>query len=87
MLFSFLSDFYDSKELDSLILQTKKLPERLVFGKVGILGGREEGDLISANLADDRKETPMLVCSFMVERFWGRHRLWVSTPSGFRELG
>lgn len=22
------------------------------------------------NLAGDRKETPMLVCSFMAERFW-----------------
>ena len=55
--------------MDSLTLQTKRLPERLVFGKVGILGCREEGDLISANLAGDRKETPMLVCSFMVERF------------------
>lgn len=43
--------------------------------------------MISANLAGDRKETPTLVCSFMAKRFWGRHRLWASTPSGFKELG
>lgn len=37
---------------------------------MGILGCREKGDLISANSAGDGKETPMLVCSFMAERFW-----------------
>lgn len=83
---SHLSDFYGSREkLGSLSLNTKRLPEGVVFARLE-LWVTEGGDLVSANLAGDIEEILMLVHIFIMESFWGRHSMLVSIPPGFREL-
>lgn len=72
-----------------MALEDKEIAKRGSFGRIGIIDswGERGRDLVSTDLASNRKEILMLVCSFMMERFWGRYRVLASTPSGFREFG